>query len=246
MQETANRRRFTIVPRRRSNRWLTAILLIVWLASLLAVAAFSARRAAPELVTIRSERNQLKADYRKREGAINALRQQVANLGRAEEITRAANVELQRNLAEREEEMSQLRADVSFYERLVGVSGQRRGLTVHNIEFSPGDDGSWSYRVTLVQNLNRGKVSRGELRLQLDGVQDGRLASLDWSALRQQDKADSEPFEFRYFQQIAGSVMLPENFQPHRVRVTLHSEGRSQEQAFPWDQAINNGASAGR
>lgn len=246
MQTFANRRRFTIVPRRRSSRWLAAAAAVLWALSLALAATWSARRAAPELVETRAELSRAERRIDEMEQSLNEARQQSANLGRAEEITRVANIALQQDLAAAEEEMAQLRADVSFYERLVGVSGQRRGLSAHSIGFAPGANGSWSYRVTLVQNLDRGKVSRGELKLQLDGVQNGRLTSLDWDTLRQHEDAESQAFEFRYFQQIDGNVMLPKDFQPHRVRVVLRAEGRSQEQTFPWDQALNNGASAGR
>jgi len=246
MSETRNRRRFSVVPRRRSTRWSMLAAAIVWGLSLFAVWSLATRNAAPTLAEVTAERDALREEHTRLSGSANALRQQVANLGRAEEVTRIANLDLQRNLAEREEEMAQLRADVSFYERLVGVSGQRRGLTVHSVQFADGGNGLWSFQVTLVQNLNRGKVSRGELRLELDGVRDGRLVSLDWPTLRQTGAAPPESFEFRYFQQLQGSVMLPKDFQPHRVKVQLRTEGRSQEQAFDWEQTLNGAASAGR
>ncbi len=234
------------MPRRRQNRLVAAFLVLLWLASLLMAWQAAVRHATPALSRVEAERAVLAEEIVELKGELSRLRQEVANLGRAEEITRAANGDLQQTLTEREEEMAQLRADVSFYERLVGVSGQRRGLSVHSVKFSPGAEGLWSYQVTLVQNLNRGKVSRGELVLALEGVQSGALTSLDWQTLKQQEPAQPESFEFRYFQQIQGNVMLPMDFQPHRVKVTLRSEGRAQEQAFDWDQIVLKSQSAGR
>lgn len=224
---------------------MAAFLVLLWLASLVMAWQAAVRHAAPTLSRVEAERAALAEEIVELKSELSRLRQEVANLGRAEEITRAANGDLQQTLTEREEEMAQLRADVSFYERLVGVSGQRRGLSVHSVKFSAGAEGLWSYQVTLVQNLNRGKVSRGELVLGLEGVQSGALTSLDWQTLKQQP-AQPESFEFRYFQQIQGNVMLPVDFQPHRVKVTLRSEGRAQEQAFDWDQIVLNSQSAGR
>ncbi len=234
------------MPRRRQSRLFAALLMVLWLASLFMAWHAAVRHAVPTLARVEAEQAHLGEENRELDSEVSRLRQEVVNLGRAEEITRAANKDLQSTLAEREEEMAQLRADVSFYERLVGVSGQRRGLSVHSVRFSPGANGLWSYQITLVQNLNRGKVSRGELMFSLEGVQQGTLASLDWQTLRQQEGAKSEGFEFRYFQQIQGNVMLPKDFQPHRVKVTLRSEGRDQEQAFDWDEIILNSQSAGR
>ena len=116
--------------------------------------------------------------------------------------------ELQASLAEREEEVSGLRADVAFYERLVGATGQRRGLSVHEAVFAPEEGGTWRYTVTLTQNLNRGAISKGEARISVEGVSSGRLRSLPWETLVQKPGAPGQPFSFRYFQQLEGSVML--------------------------------------
>ena len=44
--------------------------------------------------------------------------------------------------SERDEEIAGLRADVAFYERLVGSTSQRKGLNTHSIEFSPESAGT--------------------------------------------------------------------------------------------------------
>src|SRR3546814_12474943 len=48
---------------------------------------------------------------------VEALEQQVATLKRSDQISRDANRDLQGTLAERDEEIAGLRADVAFYER---------------------------------------------------------------------------------------------------------------------------------
>src|SRR5690606_36493793 len=68
------------------------------------------------------------AGPRDQRARIEALEQEVATLRRSDQISREANRGLQRTLAERDEEIAGLRADVAFYERFVGATGQRRGL----------------------------------------------------------------------------------------------------------------------
>src|SRR3546814_8764360 len=75
---------------------------------------------------------------------VEALEQQVATLKRSDQISRDANRDLQGTLAERDEEIAGLRADVAFYERFVGATGQRRGLTVHQLHLQPQDRKSTS------------------------------------------------------------------------------------------------------
>ena len=62
---------------------------------------------------------------------IDVLEQRSATLSRSDQISREANRDLQGALAERDEEVAGLRADVAFYERFVGATAQRRGLSLH-------------------------------------------------------------------------------------------------------------------
>lgn len=174
---------------------------------------------------------------------IEALEQQVATLTRSDQISRDANRDLQGTLAERDEEISALRADVAFYERFVGSTAQRRGLAVHELKLTPQTDQAWHYTATLTQNLNRGAVSSGRLTLSVEGTQDGRLQTLDWAALRQQPGAPGMEYSFKYFQQVEGEIVLPPGFQPLRVRARLApASGAAVEKTLPWGEAAGGGA----
>ncbi|WP_297114991.1 DUF6776 family protein [Thermomonas sp.] len=81
------------------------------------------------------------ADLLRQQAArIDALQQDVATLKRSDQISRQANTELQGTLAERDEEIASLRADIAFYERFVGATAQRRGLSVHELALEPQRD----------------------------------------------------------------------------------------------------------
>lgn len=233
--------RFVIVPHRPHVRVLLAVAAALWLASLAATWWVASERAAPGLAKVRDELDLANRRVADNEVLVRQLRQNVATLRRSDQISRSANTELQASLAEREEEVSGLRADVAFYERLVGATGQRRGLSVHEAVFAPEEGGTWRYTVTLTQNLNRGAISKGEARVSVEGVSQGRLRSLGWEELVQKPGAPGQPFSFRYFQQLEGSVMLPEGFTPQRVRVQLRSDGSTVDQAFPWQVASPRG-----
>lgn len=233
--------RFVIVPHRPHVRVLLAVAAALWLASLVATWWVASERAAPGLAKVRDELDLANRRAADNEVLVRQLRQNVATLRRSDQISRSANTELQASLAEREEEVSGLRADVAFYERLVGATGQRRGLSVHEAVFAPEEGGTWRYTVTLTQNLNRGAISKGEARVSVEGVSQGRLRSLGWEELVQKPGAPGQPFSFRYFQQLEGSVMLPEGFTPQRVRVQLRSDGSTVDQAFPWQVASPRG-----
>ncbi len=229
--------RFVIVPHRPYQRgwwWLIAVL---WPITLVGVWMLASRQAAPALAATRSELGDSSSQLKDQSVELKALRQQVATLRRSDQISRNANVELQSSLAEREEEVSGLRADVDFYERLVGSTGKRSGLAVHEAVFSPEAGGTWHYKVTLTQNLNRGAISKGQMRLSVEGVRAGKLSAVKWDELLQKTGSSGQDFSFRYFQQLEGSVMLPAGFTPQRVRVQLNAEGNTVDQGFAWSAA---------
>jgi hypothetical protein len=226
--------RFVIVPKRGTLRASRVAIGLAWLLSLLLVAYVASRRPEPA----GSGPSPGLFDYSRARSAqdaqIRELRQQVTTLKRSDQISRNANIELQSTLADREEEISGLRADVAFYERLVGSTGQRHGLNAHEAVFSPETGGTWHYVITVTQNLNRGSITEGQMRFSVDGVRAGKLLTAKWDDLLQKTNAPGQPFSFRYFQQLEGSVILPPGLTPQHVRVVLAAKGGNVEQVFPW------------
>jgi hypothetical protein len=190
----------------------------------------------------RAELSQARETAQLQARELEYLRQRMTTLERSDQISRDANRDLQSTLAERDEEIAGLRADVAFYERLVGATAQRRGLSVHALRIQPQQGGAWHFTSTLTQNLNRGAVSSGRLQLSIEGTQGGRLQRLGWSDLRQQPKAPGIEYSFRYFQQVEGDMVLPDGFEPVRVTTRLlPRSGPPVEQSFTWSEATREG-----
>ena len=203
--------------------WLVSLVLAAWLAYSLGGSDGSARQAERELADARQQ--------------IEQLTRGQATAQASDRISRAALTEVQASLAERDEEIAGLRADVAFYERLVGSTSQRKGLNAHSVEFSQEAAGSWHYTVVLTQNLNRGAISQGQMRFSVEGVKDGKLTTVSWDELHQRQGVAGQAYSFRYFQQLAGSVMLPADFTPQRVRISLTGSGGNATQVFDWKLA---------
>lgn len=170
---------------------------------------------------------------------IETLEQEVATLSRSDQISRQANADLQGTLAERDEEIAGLRADIAFYERFVGATGQRHGLGVHELKLvAQRDPQLWHFVATLTQNLNRGAVNRGYLTLSVEVSEDGKMRRLDWGTLRQQQSAPGIAYSFKYFQQVEGDLVLPAGVKPVRVIARLlPATGAPLEQGFTWGEA---------
>ncbi len=230
--------RFVIVAHRPRTRALLLAAAFLWAVSLVVAWQVSRQRAAPALERLITEQAGLREERNGLRMELADARRDLAMARRSEQVVRGANQQLQGTLREREEEIASLRADVGFYERLVGGSAQRQGLSVHSLELRADDGGSYRYALTLTQSLKKGRLTRGEVSLTLEGVQSGRLTSLAWRDLRQDADAAPQSFEFRYFQQIEGSIMLPPDFTPQRIRVVVRADGQQSERVFPWRDAL--------
>jgi hypothetical protein len=235
--------RFRIVPRDAAvrRRSTSLLLALAWIVSVGGVWWAASHTAAPRLAQADAARAKAEREAKAAQSELSALRQRESTLARSDQISRAANAEVQEGLAERDEEIAALRADIAFYERLVGSTSQRKGLTVHVAEFAPEAGGTWRYQIMLTQTMNRGAISEGQMRFTVEGVREGKLAAIPWDELHQQRSAPAQAYSFRYFQQLDGNVMLPPGFTPQRVKVSLHGEDAAVEQALDWKTATAAG-----
>ena len=215
-------------------------LVVVWAGTLALAWYLGARQAAPAFGLARDALEQVEASSATMGRELDSARVQMSGLERSEQVSRTAADSLQQTLREREDEVASLRADLAFYQRLVGGSAPRQGLTVHEFRLLPiADSGGYSFVLTLLQNLKQGAVTKGNATLSVEGVRDGKLATLTWAELRQDPGATAIPFSFKYFQRLDGSFVLPPGFAPNRVRLVVKSEGgEATERAIEWREAL--------
>ncbi len=228
-------------PRR--ARVLSAMLGVLWIGSLAFAVWFSARVVAPEFQLTREALTGSETALQAAREDLESTKQRLAVVERSEQVSRTAAETLQQTLREREEELTALRADLAFYQRLVGGGSARRGLTAHEFGLtSIADTGGFAFQLTLLQNLRKGAVTEGTASIAVEGVQDTRLTTLDWPALTQSAQAEPLRFSFKYFQRLRGSVMLPRGFAPNRIKVVVKStNGEQTERTFDWKDALAAG-----
>jgi hypothetical protein len=224
-------------PRARRRRWL--LLGLGWLATVVAAWFAGGWLSSPLEAQLRDRLRTVERQLAERTGQNATLEERLAIATRADQISREANLALQQTLAEREEELAGLRADLEFYERLVG-GGTRQGLRVHDFRLRPipGSNG-FGFVLTLTQTVRRGAEVTGRVEIAVEGVRAGRVERLDWRALLQDPEADAMRFGFKYFQRIDGSFVLPRDFAPSRVLVSGRGDGgESIEQTIAWRDAL--------
>ena len=170
------------------------------------------------------------------------LKQQLANAERSVQVASVASRKLTQNLAQRDEKINGLRADLAFYSRLVGGSGQRQGLQLQGVHLQQvAHSRAWNITLTLTRNARRGNEIRGNASVDIDGVRGSSLARLAWKDVSAPGQKDGLPFKFKYFQQLHGTVLLPKGFTPNRLQISLDPKhGKSITQSMSWTDALKN------
>lgn len=147
---------------------------------------------------------------------------------------------LRQTLASRDGELAKLKQDQAFYAKLIGIDSNRSGLGVHALGVTrvAGTE-AWNFVATLVNTAENADVARGNLTISIDGVRAGKLATLSWTALAAPAEKEGVPFAFKFFQQVRGSILLPGDFVPNQVTVSLQANGAPAiQRKLAWRDAL--------
>jgi hypothetical protein len=149
---------------------------------------------------------------------------------------------LRETISELRGRVAGLREEVTFYKRLMAPSTIERGLQIAEFELDRGEaENQFTYRLLLTQAEERRDWVQGGVELEVQGVRSTPDGGSVEEVLSLTELADTEAyplgFRFRYFQNLSGTVTLPEGFRPRAVLVTLTPKGRSaerSERSFDW------------
>jgi cell division protein FtsB len=211
--------------------WLGSVLLV----GLIVALAVGAWKGVVPRMADRRELRTLAAEN-------DDLKQQVANLQRSQQVADIATKALRETISQRDEEISGLRADLSFYSRLVGGDAQREGLKVQEVLLQPVPHSqAWNLAISLTQNIKRDDDTSGTTTVSVEGLRGNKVVQLDWSTLGDTAEKEGVPFRFRYFQQLHTTIALPSDFRPTRLHVTVQPEnGDPVSRAIAWSDALSS------
>jgi hypothetical protein len=186
----------------------------------------------------RRERAQLTKQLTDERGVSDELRRQLAIGETSSEIDRATYAQVETTLADLQAQIQTQEEELVFYRGIVSPQDRVAGLRIQSLEALPGDgEGRYLVRLLLVQAIqHRARVS-GAVKLQLEGIQDGQMASFDAADLVVPGEPYDMAYEFRYFQGLEAELALPAGFEPQRMTVEiLPSEARAEHinQTFEW------------
>ncbi|HET8699300.1 MAG TPA: DUF6776 family protein [Gammaproteobacteria bacterium] len=182
------------------------------------------------------------ADWQRRlaEQAAEAdeLRSQVAILKTSREIDDETYAQVKANLSDLQARIQAQEEELVFYRGIVSPQDGVAGLRIQSLDVLPADgERRYSLRIVLVQAIGHSRRAGGVVKLQLEGLRDGQMTSLNVADLVPEGDDYDMAYQFRYFQGLECDIVLPVGFEPQRLDVEIvpsEPRGEHQSQSFEW------------
>ena len=167
------------------------------------------------------------------------LREQVAILERSSQIDRQAAESIKSELGKLEEDLQAAREEVEFYRGIVSPGDVKPGLRIHRFTLEEGaTPHQFHYELVLTQLKRNDKIVNGVVDWRISGAMPEYQAEIGLE--RVTDPAVKVlKFRFRYFQELTGTITLPEDFTPSEVVLTIKPSGKGKGKTEPVVQSFD-------
>lgn len=210
----------------------TVVAAIAGYAAGLAQSGFRLSNVAASNDTLQEELDTLRSDFRE-------TRQKLVNLERGKVIDQQALGSARKTIAELENRIASLKSDLTFYKNIMAPSETSKGLQVDSLALARDyEPGSWDFKLVLTQVGNNKSYISGVVAVNVIGLRDEEKEVIALRDLSKDIEDLGVKFRFRFFQNVEGTLVLPDNFQPLEVQVVAQADGRKSSQAertFDWD-----------
>ena len=166
-----------------------------------------------------------------------ALEQALGDERLAREVGGVFSQQVRGTLADQAAQIASLEEQIRFYRNL--MAGSEEGeLQIADLELLQRLDGRGvRFRLLLVQSADRRDEIAGRIEVRVVGAREGQAEVLTGAVLGA-DLVEPMPFRFRYFQRLAGAILLPDGFVPEGVEIVARSdaeEGFRLQRTFNWE-----------
>ena len=237
-----------LISIQRPHLWLVSTMVIILVLILLFWLTFDYGRKASGFYLSETE-NQIElleseiADLKKQNEILHRER---TKLARDHGIDKDASSQVTKTLSEKQEQILEMKEELSFYRSIVAPSKSQRTIVIKKIDFKPEANDQYSYKVTLNHDGGKlGVLSRGMVEFAVEGEQaDGKVVRLDWPTVSTTAVSKRQRFGFKFFQNFEGSIRFPADFRPISIYVRVLPSSSSipkVEEVYAWEKLISDG-----
>jgi hypothetical protein len=210
----------------------------VFLAVCLLYAVFELGRYDAGFRVVDSVRGALAANTRMRDlqAENEKLHLQLEAAETARRVDNEGYAHVQRSLGDMQSQIARLNQDLSFYRGLVQPDSLIH-VKVQQMQIVPqATAGQFQLKFVLMQTGKPEKEVIGNAVITVDGLQQGKPVKMTFAQASPNHRV-SLSYSFKYFEEYAEPIALPQGFEPTRVDVEIHSNKdavHSFKQAFVW------------
>lgn len=182
------------------------------------------------------ERDRAIAQLADSEELIDKMRQEIADLRVGGQISEQANEEVRQTIEQLQGQIAELNEEIRFYKGVMMPSVAVKGLRIERLDMSTIVPGRVKYSLLLTQVVDKHDFVNGDVDISVLGKVGDQELQLSLIEL-QEEKEASLRFRFRYFQNLHGEMVIPDDFEPREVIVIAQSsgtKGQRSERAFDW------------
>jgi len=186
---------------------------------------------------------QLQAQLEESEAEIIESNRRATMLVRNGQIDKDASAQLKETLAQAQDEVLELKKELSFYKSIVAPEQGSRSIAIQTIQLKQNEAGNYEYKLMVSQRGRNNLFARGTIRVSIKGTNKGKALTLLLADVSK-DVKNPMKFGFKYFQNFEGVMNLPAAFKPEYLRVEVKpSKGKIKaiDEQFAWSDLTAGG-----
>lgn len=154
------------------------------------------------------------------------LTQLLINAKMGAEVDRKATEEVRKELLELKSTLQVTKEENLFFRNIMSPGKDQTGPDIGDWARSKGDDANkYHFKVVAKQLAKHTNSVTGTVKVLIEGKQQGQKVSLDYADISTAEETQLK-VKFRYFKTVEGTFVLPKDFQPEAVIVTLRIAGK--------------------
>ena len=157
-------------------------------------------------------------------------------LKRSSRIDVDASDQINDNLAQVQDEVLELKKELSFYKSIVAPEQGGRSLAIQTVQLRKNENGDYDYKVIVSQRGRNDKLARGTVSVRIKGTNKGKAVTYSLSDVSKNVKTPMK-FGFKYFQKFEGVMSLPAAFEPDSLHVKVNpstAKIKAIDEQFVW------------
>lgn len=173
------------------------------------------------------ERNELRKVTTEQERELTELRRDLLVNESNSAIDKEAYQEMQQAALNQNARIAKLENELYFYQRVLAPEKVDKGLRIDSFDLKPTDDPrKTEFRLVVTQVTDNNSFIQGRALVSLIGTQgQTQEVTLPLKDVSPDINELAIRFRFKFFQNIVGTIELPEDFEPEKVQVILQSTG---------------------